>query len=413
MNLPYLMSGYAVAVLLLLASLHVARRAVPGLRGLGLLHRSLLCALLSVLLFGLRSHAPDWLTILCANGLLFACMLLIYCATAEVLSAPARFLRFGIGTLIAAEAGLAWFTYPHPSLLARILVSSAAMVIYALCTAALLFSHREPEDLALPAGSSLRSQTLALAALQGLNALDHLGRSTLSVLFPPASYVHMDMIQAGFTYINMLLNVGATCGVIWLALSVHRHALQRTARTDSMTGLLNRRAFEEILARDLQRADFDGEPVVLMLLDIDHFKRVNDSYGHQAGDEVIRRLAATLTKSMRPSDILCRIGGEEFGLVLHGLTLESAHGTADRLRQEIASLERLPGNVRLTASLGVAASLRNDTCDTLIRRCDEALYASKHRGRNCVTVDDAISGLFSSGPMRDMRLSQTAMEIRA
>lgn len=411
MNLPYLMSGYALAAILLLAGVYVARGAVPGLLGFGALQRSLVCALISVVLFGMRSHAPDWLTILCANGLLFCSMFLVYCATAEVLSVASRFRPIGVATFVSAEAGLAWFTYPHPSLLARILISSGVMIIYAISTAALLFRYREAEDLALPAGSNLSSQTLAVGVLQALNALDHLTRSVLSVLFPPASYVHMDMIQAGFTYINMLLNVGAICGVMWLALSVHRQALQRTARTDSMTGLLNRRAFEELLARDLQRAAFNSEPVLLMLLDIDHFKQVNDSLGHQAGDEVIRRLAAALTRSMRPSDILCRIGGEEFGFVLHGLSLETAHDTADRLRQEIAALERLPGHVRLTASLGVAASLRNDTCDTLIRRCDDALYASKRQGRNCVTVDHA--KLVSSGPASEMPLPRTAMELRA
>lgn len=391
MSLPYLMLGYAAAALLLLGGLQAVRRSVHGLRGLVLLRYAILCGLASVLLLALRGHAPDWLTILCANAALFASILFIYCATAEVLAAPPRFLPFGIGILIAAEGGLAWFTYGYPSLLARILVCSAAMMIYAGATATLLFGHAHPDDDALIGGSSFAVQTEALGVLQILNGLDHLVRVVLSLLYPPSSDVHMDHIQAGFTYMNMLLNMGACVGVVWIAHSVQRRALHRTARMDSMTGLLNRRAFEEILARDLQRASLDGEPVWLIMLDIDHFKRVNDTLGHQAGDEVIRGVAAALTRCVRPMDILCRIGGEEFAILLHGLFPEDAQEVAERIRQEIADTEGLSGGVRLTASLGVAPSQLGDTVEELMRRSDNALYASKRNGRNRVTVHGSAS----------------------
>jgi diguanylate cyclase (GGDEF)-like protein len=408
MYLPYLMLGYAAALLLLLAALQAVWRAVPGLRGLSLLRYAILSGLASILFMGLRSHAPEWLTILCANGALLIAVLFIYCATAEVLSAQPRFLRFGLGILVAAEAGLAWFTYAHPSLLARIVVSSGAMMISAGATAALLFSHAHRDEEALITGSSLHIQAQALGVLQILNGLDHLVRVILSLLHPPSGYIHMDYIQAGFTYMNLLLNMGACCGVVWLAHSVQRRALHRTARTDSMTGLLNRRAFEEILARDLQRAAIEGLPVWLVMLDIDHFKSVNDSLGHQAGDEVIRGVAAALTRCVRPMDILCRIGGEEFAILLHGLYPHDAREVADRIREEIAGTERLPGDVRLTASLGLASSQRGETFEELMRRSDAALYASKRNGRNRVTMHDAMPAVDANASTPVPQRSMTA-----
>jgi diguanylate cyclase (GGDEF)-like protein len=203
----------------------------------------------------------------------------------------------------------------------------------------------------------------------------------------------MDVIQAGFTYVNMLLNVASTCGVIWLALSFHRRALQKAARTDGLTGLLNRRAFEEILARDLRRCSHERRPLPILLLDIDHFKAINDSLGHLAGDQVICGLSNALRDCLRATDTLCRLGGEEFVMVLHETSLDQAEGIAERLCEEMASLTGLPGGARLTVSIGLAASREHETPEDILRRCDEALYCSKRGGRDRVTVDrSTVSG---------------------
>ncbi|UWZ84299.1 GGDEF domain-containing protein [Occallatibacter riparius] len=391
MLMPYLMLGYAAAALLLLVGVEVCSRAVPGLRGVRILRWAMISAVVGVLLLALRSHAPNWISILCANAAIYACILLIYWATAEALDARARFLPWGGGLILAALGGQAFYVYAHDNLLARVLISSTAMAIVAGATAALLFRYEEPVEEWAQSGWSLRAQTRALAWLQVANGLDHVARLVLSVVYPPASYVHMDVIQAGFTYVNMLLNVAASCGVIWLALSVHRRGLQKAAGTDGLTGLLNRRAFEEILARDLRRANRDGRTLPVLLLDIDHFKAVNDSLGHQAGDQVIQRVADALRDCMRPSDVLCRFGGEEFVMLLNGATLDQADEIARRLRTEIMLLTRLPGGLRLTASLGVATSRAGELPEELLKRCDEALYRSKRAGRNRVTVDGMLS----------------------
>jgi diguanylate cyclase (GGDEF)-like protein len=185
---------------------------------------------------------------------------------------------------------------------------------------------------------------------------------------------------------------GAGFGLIWLAQALHRRELHKLAQTDSLTGLLNRRAFEDILARELRRTQRAAKPVAALLVDIDRFKNVNDTWGHHAGDEVIRRVALALRDSLRPGDTLSRFGGEEFMILIRDTTAEQSAEVAKRLCMNIAELADMPGNLRMTVSIGVAESNKADTPEELLRRCDHAMYLSKKGGRNLVTVDRSING---------------------
>jgi diguanylate cyclase (GGDEF)-like protein len=385
--MPYLMYGYAATVVLMLAGCCVIARTVPGLRGVRLLGWALGFGLAGVLLLAMRTFAPAWVTILLANEALFVCSLLIYSATADTLDVPAPFIPWGIGIMVAALPALGYFAYIHVDLSARILICSACFAIFGGTKAAMLFQYKEPPGDQAVQASALRSLIAALACLQMLVVALQILRGILTVLFPPAEIVHMDIIQSGFTYMNLVLNAGAGFGLTWLALSIHRRDLHRIAQTDSLTGLLNRRAFEEILAGELVRSNQIGKSVAVLLVDIDRFKQVNDRWGHQAGDEVIRRVGDSLRASMRPSDALSRFGGEEFMILLRDVTTDQSGEIAGRLRAEIAGLTGLPGDVKLTVSIGVAASHPFDIPHELLRRCDEALYRSKRGGRNLVTVD--------------------------
>ena len=392
MYMPYLMYGYAATVVLMMAGCCVIARTVPGLRGVRLLGWALGFGLLGIVLLAMRTFAPAWVTILLANEALFACSLLIYSATADTLDVPAPFVPWGIGIMVAALPALDYFAYFRVDLSARILICSACFAIFGGAKATMLFQYEEPPgDQAVPA-SALRSLIEALAWLQMLVVVLQILRGILTTLFPPTQIVHMDMIQSGFTYMNLVSNAGAGFGLTWLALSIHRRDLHRIAQTDSLTGLLNRRAFEEILARELVRSNQIGKSVAVLLVDIDRFKQVNDRWGHQAGDEVIRRVSDSLRKTMRPCDALSRFGGEEFTILLRDVNTEQSGEIAGRLRAEIAGLTDLPGEVRLTISIGVAASCPFDTSHELLRRCDEALYRSKRGGRNLVTVDRSAAG---------------------
>ena len=160
--------------------------------------------------------------------------------------------------------------------------------------------------------------------------------------------------------------------------------VQQMAATDGLTGVANRRSFEDTLSREIARASRRGDDLSLLMIDIDHFKPVNDIHGHQMGDAVLRRVAALLADECREFDSVARYGGEEFAVVLPSTTSEQAVGIGDRLRASIAGDLADP---RVTVSVGVAAYPGSATEPTrLIAAADEALYASKRNGRDRVTA---------------------------
>lgn len=163
--------------------------------------------------------------------------------------------------------------------------------------------------------------------------------------------------------------------------------LQEEAVRDPLTGLFNRRYLEETLTRELARARRDDYPISFMLLDIDHFKQFNDLYGHDTGDAVLKALAEQLTGRSRAADIPCRIGGEEFLLVLPGILDEVAQLRAEYFRDQIQTMP-IPfrgENLFLTVSIGIASFPKHGaTWDELYHVVDQALYLAKERGRNRV-----------------------------
>ena len=159
--------------------------------------------------------------------------------------------------------------------------------------------------------------------------------------------------------------------------------LQRLSTTDPLTGAYNRRMFMDLLAGELQRADRYSEPCALMMFDIDHFKAVNDQYGHDAGDRVLQEIVRLSMETIRQADTLARWGGEEFMVLLPRTDGEMAYALGERLRQHIAGHVFVDG-CQLTISIGVTGCCRDDSLDSLLKRVDEALYTAKKSGRNMV-----------------------------
>ncbi len=172
--------------------------------------------------------------------------------------------------------------------------------------------------------------------------------------------------------------------------------VRRDAMTDALTSLANRKAFDDGLNRAVQHAAQHGEPLTLVVLDIDHFKRFNDTWGHQTGDQVIRYVASVLQRLGAAPRVAARYGGEEFALVLPGDAAATATRMVDAMRLEIASrsLKRRSTNEDLgavTVSAGVAEFRAGEAAAALLARADRALYASKRQGRNRVTNADPVS----------------------
>lgn len=172
----------------------------------------------------------------------------------------------------------------------------------------------------------------------------------------------------------------------------------RRALTDQLTGLPNRRAFEAEFHRMISETDRYGGSSALVIADVDHFKNVNDTYGHETGDLVLQGVASTLNGMRRSTDHVMRLGGEEFGLLLPQTNQQGALEVAERCRRALeAMVVRTPGaEVRVTASFGVAMYVaRSNAADRLYERADKALYAAKHAGRNRVELSPA-EGVWSA-----------------
>ncbi len=165
------------------------------------------------------------------------------------------------------------------------------------------------------------------------------------------------------------------------------------AITDALTGLHNRRYMETHLKSLLDGARKSGRPLSVLVADIDFFKRVNDTYGHDAGDTVLKEFAARFRRNTRGLDLACRLGGEEFIIIMPDTDLRRAYQVGERLRACVAA-EPFQINsatqLRVTASVGIAALERaDDTAESLFKRADVALYAAKREGRNRVVADAA------------------------
>ncbi|OHV61002.1 diguanylate cyclase [Mesorhizobium sp. LCM 4577] len=171
-----------------------------------------------------------------------------------------------------------------------------------------------------------------------------------------------------------------------VSLSARSQTLEQAALTDGLTGMQNRRYFDDALREYLHEFRRIDRPVGLMILDLDHFKQVNDTHGHDVGDEVLRAVATCLRDMTRYHDVVARLGGEEFAVVTPNMDVELLARFAERIRKAIANLSIMSGNVRLkvTTSVGLAVWDHKESAEDFYRRADRQLYEAKKQGRNRV-----------------------------
>ncbi|MCL7943984.1 diguanylate cyclase [Marinobacter sp. ATCH36] len=166
--------------------------------------------------------------------------------------------------------------------------------------------------------------------------------------------------------------------------------LRRMATTDSLTGLFNRRHMTYLVEKELARFQRNGHPVAFLVLDIDHFKLINDQYGHELGDRVLEDVASIIKAQLRTQDLIARWGGEEFLAVLPDTGLQNAEASAERVREALLAHSWLAPDgeqIDITISAGVSEFRKSDDLNTAISRADHALYRSKERGRNRVELE--------------------------
>lgn len=326
----------------------------------------------STLTFAARGAIPVFFSIMVANLLLFAGTSLFYFGSQRFFGFKPS-VRFWSSLSLLTLIPLAWFTLAEPHHGVRVAIIAAFMAALSFAHARLIFSHGPRSFSSYFTGGALAMLTLAqvlrLATAFDLPASDGIFDNT-------------SPMQTAYVATYAFTVLMAAIGMVLMATDKLRAEFEHLASHDSLTGALTRRAFIDTCERELVRSRRKGRTMSLLMLDLDHFKAINDSHGHLTGDRVLVKFVAHVTALLRRPDRFGRFGGEEFIALLPETSMEEARSVAERIRADIASTSDRPW---CTVSIGAAASTADDsTVDALLARADGALYAAKSAGRNCV-----------------------------
>jgi diguanylate cyclase (GGDEF)-like protein len=337
---------------------------------------------LGFLLIGLRALAPDWLSTVASNTLIglsfaaFAISLRVFNGSPQ---RRARLYSLVVATFVLAS----WYTYADPdealrigtvSMLYALLLGSSARSIYRRGKARTAIAH--------VTGAMFLLGTAVMA-----------WRGMVYMFMPdaiPASAFVATPLQIAAYAAGGLLPVVSTIGFLLMCTEFNQQELARAASLDYLTGICNRRAIEDLATRSIAASRRHGVPMAMMIVDVDHFKRINDEFGHQAGDAALIETVQRIRDSLRSEDLVGRLGGEEFVAVMPSTDAASALAAAERMRCAFADRPMRIGERELliTVSIGVAVlDAQDQAYSQLLRRADRAMYAAKTAGRNKVMLD--------------------------
>lgn len=232
---------------------------------------------------------------------------------------------------------------------------------------------------------------VALQALEASHtaALDNAHTAVRTMIYAAGGLLFTGIVFGAFFIFPLIrtqVQEGGKLREMTQTLSARSDSLEQAALTDGLTGMQNRRYFDDALKEYLNEFRRINKPIGLLVLDLDHFKLVNDTHGHDVGDQVLREVSACLKNFTRYHDIAARLGGEEFAVVAPNMDVESLAKFAERIRKAVSDLVIQSGNVRLkvTTSVGVAVWDGHEDADGFYRRADRMLYQAKRQGRNRV-----------------------------
>ncbi len=285
----------------------------------------------------------------------------------------------GLALLAAGIVALAWFDLVRPDLVARTAILSFLNAWFAL-RAGWLVAGAPARGLAARFLAGLLFVLSALMAVRGANAL---------VTGLPSGYLASNGYYSVLLLAYLAAGIAGTIGILLSEIEMLTRGLERVAKVDMLTEIPNRRGLLAEFERELSRAQRQATPLALVLMDLDHFKRINDELGHPAGDALLREVVKRIVASVREHDVLGRFGGEEFALIVPGGDREAAASTAERVREAVEArpFEVEGRDMTATLSAGIAV-LGEDGADwdALVGAADRALYEAKRRGRNRVVA---------------------------
>lgn len=333
------------------------------------------CMSVGGLFWGLRGVVSEPLVILVGNGMQLVGFAALWAGCRDFCGRPRSWLPLAAG-LPVFLAALLWFTLSVPSTRARVIVFGLAIAPWCLGVAWTFFRH---------APAALRSS----ARIAGGAFLFHGIWLLLRMFLPQEGSSTVDLLRPAWPQLLAALEIfvsSLATLLALLALITHRLLIEFTqaARTDALTGVLNRRAIEESGENAVAVSAQMLLPCAVLLLDLDHFKRINDTHGHPAGDAALRHFAQLIGPTLRRTDLFGRYGGEEFLVVIPGAGAAEARAAAERLRRRVSENPAVVGEVTipLTVSIGVASG--DEGLEALVARADGALYQAKNEGRDQV-----------------------------
>ncbi len=367
----------ALCSVLTLANWHI-NKASRGMRWFGGYIGSLV---VGAIFIALRGQIPDFYSFTLSNLLFISAYVMLYIAVVELIGQTESQLPFLISSVTVAAIVLLIYEASHSATKSRT-IAFCLLLAFEEALVAFLLYYRKPALLriaGLPmivmlSGISLTNSALVIGAFL---------RGPLAAYFATSSFL------AGVISVSSALQCGTVVAYIWLTTSLLRQDLEKQASTDPLTGLLNRRAMERLAPHALGFERRVAAPASLLLMDLDGFKQINDTYGHGCGDKTLTMVAERLRGTLRQSDLIARLGGDEFAVLLPSTPLEAAYTLAEQLRLAIASMEISWANhsAQVTTSIGLSeAPLSLAGWDHLVTRCDHAMYAAKKKGGNRIVV---------------------------
>lgn len=349
----------------------IRRSYPPTIRGLGEWASASALIFVSTMLLGARDAIPDLFSVVAGNILLLAGLALFHVGSQRFFGQPA-WTRTWAGVILAALPVMVWYTSVEPHYGVRVLLMSLLMILLTAAHARTIMRHGIRSLATFLCVAALLVQTGA-QAVRFFSAFGTTPDSSLFILSPAQTY-----FVTTYAFCMLLL----TIGVVLMATDKLRAEFEHLASHDSLTGTLTRRALIDACEQELERFRRKGRAMSLLMVDLDHFKTINDTYGHLAGDCVLTDFCARVSTLLRRPDRFGRFGGEEFVVLLPETSPEEARIVAKRVRAELESPKEQPC---CTVSIGIATSRADDaTIDAVLARADAAMYRAKAAGRNRV-----------------------------
>jgi len=373
--------------------LMIVRLTNPFFQGVGWLGASFASGALAAVVFAVVVDQGKGFLLLVADALILLAFVLLHVCFLELSESESIVPRLGIALLIAQV--LSYFFYLHAHELRQLsAVTLGLLVAVQASESALLLKNTNQKGMDAPVWFNI-------ALLLGFAAFNLVRSAIVLVVGTPASLQLPNPLQATAAVVFLGAGIGLGFGVFWMEGHQIRQKLEHLASIDPLTGIYNRRSFIALCEQELLRTSRSGEVFSLIMFDLDHFKKINDRYGHRAGDQVLCAVVEKLRNSVRNIDIVGRWGGEEFVALLPKADSDAALIVARRLRHHVDSIAMANPKMReiegesaitITLSIGVATYFGHDptiTIHDLLHQCDSAMYQAKADGRNRIVAVDS------------------------